>query len=477
MKSILRLAILSGVLAGIAPTTFLQADIILDHGSARLTGDWTAITPPGAYGGAVLRAPAGAGGSTAAYRPVLDREGIYEIFLWWPEGDSSWGVGVPVFIEAADHLRNIRVDMRSGGGRWNSIGEYHLPAGKKSGVIITDMGDGYTVADAVDFVWKSTAPAPGQTYYVAPGGSDGGPGTFAQPWGTIQAAGRMYPGDTVYIRGGTYAGGVTPSRSGTAHAYISYRAYPGETPVLQGEGVNGFTLTGLSWIRIEGLTVSGFSENGILSGAGAHDIEVLNCTLTGNSTSTVWAGGFMALQNTAEIYLKGCVARDNAGFGFASDYEPRARYVTLISCKSAHNGNDGFGFYADRVYVRECVSRDNGWNIDWNGDGFDFLYSTDTILERCKAWGSDTFAYKVGHGHNVIVSCISADTQAAGYGRYFGILFGGDARGVVMNCSVRGVSLGGDGPYVLKNSIIRKNGGYVPEAAALYIEKATAVLQ
>jgi hypothetical protein len=43
------------------------------------------------------------------------------------------------------------------------------------------------------------------------------------------------------------------------------------------------------------------------------------------------------------------------------------------------------------------------------------------------------------------VNCIAADKSLAGYGRYFRILFGGDARGVVMNCSVRGVSLGGDG--------------------------------
>lgn len=461
----------------VCPAASLRADVIVDNAGARLTGDWTVITAPGAYGGDALRAPAGAGGSTAAYRPVLDQEGIYEIFLWWPEGDASRGSNVPVFVEAADHLRNIRVDMRSGGGQWSSLGEFHLTDGRGSGVVITDMGDGYAVADAVVFEWVRDAPEPGRTYYVAPGGDDGGPGTLSEPWATIQkAAAAMYPGDTVCVRGGTYTGSVAPSRSGTTHSYISYRAYPGETPVLHGGGTTGFDLTGRSWIRLEGLTVSGFSGNGVLAGAGAHDIEMLDCVLEGNCTGSVWTGGFMALQDTSEIYLEGCVARDNAGFGFASDFTPRARYVTLSSCESARNGNDGFGFYADRVYVRDCVSHENGWNIAGNGDDYDFIHSTDAIFERCMAWGSDAAPYKVGGGYNVFSNCISANTAVAAYGRYFGITFYETARGIVYNCSVRGVCLKGNGPYTVKNSIIRKNGSASTISVALYCGSAAAAL-
>ncbi len=39
------------------------------------------------------------------------------------------------------------------------------------------------------------------TYYVAPGGSDGWPGSASQPWATIQhAAETLGPGDTVFIK-------------------------------------------------------------------------------------------------------------------------------------------------------------------------------------------------------------------------------------------------------------------------------------
>lgn len=469
MNGCRRFSTLSFFLVGVACTGVLRAEIVLDNGSARRIGNWTPVVSASAHGGSALRAPRGAGGSTAAYRPVLDAEGIYEVFIWWPDGDASRGSNVPVFIEAADHPRNIRVDLRNSGGQWNSIGEYRLSAGTRSGVVITDMGDGDTIADAVKFVWRSPAPPPGATYCVAPWGSDAGPGTFEQPWATVQEAARtMQPGDIVHIRGGGYTGEVIPAHSGSAHRYISYRAYPGETPVLRGGGANGFTLTGLSWIRIEGITVSGFSENGILAGAGAHDLEILDCVFEGNCASTPWAAGFMALRDTSEIHLEGCSARDNAGFGFASDGTPRVRHLTLSSCVSYRNGNDGFGFYADRAYVRGCISHGNGWNLADNGDGFDFLHSTDVIFDRCTAWGSDAAPFKVGAGYNVFTNCIGADTQAVGYGRYFGITLGVAARGTVYNCSVRGVCLMGDGPYLVKNNIIRKNGASSAISVALY---------
>jgi hypothetical protein len=52
-------------------------------------------------------------------------------------------------------------------------------------------------------------------YYVAPTGSDSGPGTLVQPFQTIQkAASVMVAGDTAFIRAGTYRETVTPVKSG-----------------------------------------------------------------------------------------------------------------------------------------------------------------------------------------------------------------------------------------------------------------------
>ena len=82
-----------------------------------------------------------------------------------------------------------------------------------------------------------------ETFYVAPGGSDSGPGTLSEPWATLTGARDNIRllldgnGDiTVYFRGGTYTFDQTvvfgPTDSGTAEQTITYAAYPGETPIF-----------------------------------------------------------------------------------------------------------------------------------------------------------------------------------------------------------------------------------------------------
>lgn len=186
----------------------------------------------------------------------------------------------------------------------------------------------------------------------------------------------------------------------------------------------------------------------------------------------------MLLRGCARIHLRGCRARDNAGFGFASDGDtPRASFVTLERCEARRNGNDGFGFYAERALLTGCVSRDNGWNIADNGDGFDLLHSRDAILDRCLCAGNNAHAFKLGNGRYVVVNCLSTDTQKEGYGRYPGIAFlGADSSGIAANCGVRGISLAGTGPYALRNCVIRKNGNSSPISAAIYCENVSASL-
>jgi len=76
------------------------------------------------------------------------------------------------------------------------------------------------------------------TYYVAPNGSDAGPGSLAAPWRTIQkAANTVVAGDTVLVRSGTYAERVVLVASGTPGAEITFAAYPGEAPVIDGATV------------------------------------------------------------------------------------------------------------------------------------------------------------------------------------------------------------------------------------------------
>jgi hypothetical protein len=71
-------------------------------------------------------------------------------------------------------------------------------------------------------------------FFVAPDGDDANPGTFEQPWATVnRAADTLTAGQTVYIRGGMYtlAAAVRLKNSGTPAAWITYAAYPGEQPI------------------------------------------------------------------------------------------------------------------------------------------------------------------------------------------------------------------------------------------------------
>jgi hypothetical protein len=121
--------------------------------------------------------------------------------------------------------------------------------------------------------WASAA-----TWYVAPNGDDGNPGTAAQPWKTFAKAQSIaVADDTVYFRGGAYVynGGlntcasmtdtvnvVTLNKSGQAGKPIRYWAYPGETPVFDFSQmkdncrVKGFNVTG-SYLHLKGLEVTG----------------------------------------------------------------------------------------------------------------------------------------------------------------------------------------------------------------------------
>ena len=53
--------------------------------------------------------------------------------------------------------------------------------------------------------WLAAGPALADTFHVATGGDDSGPGTESEPWETIQkAADTLVAGDVVLIHAGTY---------------------------------------------------------------------------------------------------------------------------------------------------------------------------------------------------------------------------------------------------------------------------------
>ena len=76
------------------------------------------------------------------------------------------------------------------------------------------------------------------TFFVAPDGNDGNPGSSAAPWRTLQhAVDTAAPGDTIAVRAGTYAG-ARIERSGTAQAWLTLRAVTGQAVIIDRPGPN-----------------------------------------------------------------------------------------------------------------------------------------------------------------------------------------------------------------------------------------------
>jgi parallel beta-helix repeat protein len=148
------------------------------------------------------------------------------------------------------------------------------------------------------------------TYYVAPGGQDGWPGSEGQPWATVQhAAETLIAGDTVYIKAGTYAERVNPSNSGAAGNVITYSAYPGDVVTIDGSGVTLpgweaglFEISSLSHITVTGLRVinAGPGDNhvGILIDSSDH-VVISNCSTYNTASSGI------AAWNSTNIIIEG----------------------------------------------------------------------------------------------------------------------------------------------------------------------------
>jgi hypothetical protein len=146
----------------------------------------------------------------------------------------------------------------------------------------------------------------GKSYFVATTGNDAAPGTFSQPWRTLQqAASTLQPGDTVYVRGGVYPERLTITVSGSAAGgYITYRNYAQETPILDGSGLtvpaaeNGMILIDdQSYLVIRGFEIRNYRSNirdrvpvGIHVRGAAHHLQLLDNRINNIASTAVVDG-------------------------------------------------------------------------------------------------------------------------------------------------------------------------------------------
>lgn len=173
------------------------------------------------------------------------------------------------------------------------------------------------------------------TYYVAapPLGNDAFPGTFEQPWATLQHAGsNVIPGDIVEVRAGSYAG-MNLARSGAEGFPLVFRPYAGETVLINtvapGTQV-GFNVDGRAHVRIERFFIAtgNYGVRVVLS----DHVEVRANRITNATTSGILGGladdltiednvvvgsvndaGILGLDSGARWTVRNNTLSDNAG--------------------------------------------------------------------------------------------------------------------------------------------------------------------
>ncbi|WP_308189064.1 choice-of-anchor D domain-containing protein [Nostoc mirabile] len=134
----------------------------------------------------------------------------------------------------------------------------------------------------------------GKTYYVSGTGNDKNDGlNQGEAFRTLQkAADLVQAGDTVYVMNGIYTN-IYPNilsisdKHGTANAPITFTAYPGHTPVLEAHknNWNAISITGSSYVVIEGLTLLGARDETTLEYALEHKDNLNNSATSGNGIS------------------------------------------------------------------------------------------------------------------------------------------------------------------------------------------------
>jgi len=231
-------------------------------------------------------------------------------------------------------------------------------------------------------------------YYVATDGSNSNPGTYEEPWLTLQYAfDQLSAGDTLYVRGGTYyppsnGSGINFDASGTVGNYISVLNYPGETPIIDGSNItsgsypNGIWLYDESYVRFRGITIRNIPQIGT-GDSGTTGFEITDChdIIFDNCVAHSTGGSGFKVSYGYEIYFNNCDSYDNVdtetatlpgndGYGFNIYATNTDCTVYYDGCRAWGNGDDGFsGMNNGYSEYTNCWAFDNG-RLEGGGNGF-----------------------------------------------------------------------------------------------------------
>jgi hypothetical protein len=264
------------------------------------------------------------------------------------------------------------------------------------------------------------------TYYVSGTGNDKSNGlSQGDAFRSLQkAADLVKAGDTVYVMNGTYTSPYAyilsiANKQGTANAPIKFMALPGHTPVLKANEKNwvAVSITGSSYIEIEGLTLVGNRDNITLK-------DALNQKDNLNNPATAGSGIFAT------------VSSDNPN--------QHSSHITISNNNISKFPGGGIGgTEVDYIKIENNVVTGNAWYSPFGTQGISLL----------RLWNSDnnTADYKV-----IIQGNTVSDNQSLVPWKVAGKITEG--HGIMLDTSYFG-NVAYTGKALISNNLTYSNGG------------------
>ncbi len=302
------------------------------------------------------------------------------------------------------------------------------------------------------FLFILTVIVPGvlrsKSYYVAPGGDNGNPGTIEAPFASIKKAhdiGNLQPGDVIYLRGGTYypTQQTVFTKAGSADKYFILRSYPSEVPIINGRDIPEGNINSVStptWAFINAeywkifgsiLLTNGRGAGVYIEGGRFLEFDQVASSYNGQRAARAGHGFFIYSSSTSDILFKNCDAHHNANHlwkagedRLSNQYQHGDGWrifggsnIRLIGCRAWHNLDDGYDFTqaANSVEMIDCWAAYSGLDDAagsitgipdkpmprWEGDGIKLGYENDTARHRatrCLSWNNHCHGWTVRGG-------------------------------------------------------------------------------
>ncbi|MBC1223745.1 choice-of-anchor D domain-containing protein [Nostoc sp. UCD121] len=250
------------------------------------------------------------------------------------------------------------------------------------------------------------------TYYVSGTGNDKSNGlSQGDAFRSLQkAADLVKAGDTVYVMNGTYTSPYAnilsiANKQGTANAPITFKALPGHTPVLEANAKNwqAISISGSTYIAIEGLTLVGNRDNITLEYALSQKDNLNNPATSGNGIY-VTASSNNPNQHSSHITIINNNISKFPGGGIATS---KADYIRV-----ENNVVTGNAWYSP--YGTQGITMVNLWNSDKNTTDYKVIIKGNTVFDNQSLvpWKQ---AGKITEGHGIML-----DTSYVGDVAYTG---------------------------------------------------------